>query len=172
MVKAALLALAVPLVASAVWRPNPPLPLARSEVAAAPSGTGVAVVGGFLADGSSSARVDFYRTPSRTWDRLPDLPAAVNHSTAADLIKLDQNENPNPPSERVTRAVMEALTRGNRYPRNLQDLLDALAKAHGVVRENLLVAAGSGELLRSLKCSPSTHCTRAASSRCRSSVVW
>jgi histidinol-phosphate aminotransferase len=76
-------------------------------------------------------------------------PAAPPPNVAVDLIKLDQNENPNPPSERVTKAVMKALTRGHRYPRNLQDLLDALAKAHGVTRENVLVAAGSGELLRS-----------------------
>ena len=70
-------------------------------------------------------------------------------SASARLVKLDQNENPNPPSARVAKAVMEALDQGHRYPRNLQNLLDALAKAHGVLRSNILVAAGSGELLRS-----------------------
>lgn len=40
--------------AGAVWDPRAPLPEARSEVAAAPFGDGVAVVGGYLPDGSSS----------------------------------------------------------------------------------------------------------------------
>src|SRR5215203_5000413 len=84
-VRAALLALALPLLPSAAWKTRAPLPLARSEVAAAALGTQVAVVGGFLADGSSSARVDLYRTKTDTWTRAPDLPAPVNHSTAAVL---------------------------------------------------------------------------------------
>ena len=37
------------------------------------------------ADGSSSARVDLYRTKTNTWTSAPDLPAAVNHSAAAAL---------------------------------------------------------------------------------------
>ena len=85
LVRAALVALALPLLPSAAWKTRAPLPLARSEVAAAALGTQVAVVGGFLADGSSSARVDLYRTKTDTWTRAPDLPAPVNHSTAAVL---------------------------------------------------------------------------------------
>src|SRR5215208_4744774 len=83
LVRAALLALALPLLPSAAWKTRAPLPLARSEVAAAALGTQVAVVGGFVADGSSSATVDLYRTKTDTWTRAPDLPAPVNHSTAA-----------------------------------------------------------------------------------------
>lgn len=67
----------------------------------------------------------------------------------ANLIRLDQNESPYSPPPSVTKAVMEALTQGNRYPRNIADLVGALAKAHGVGRENVLLASGSGELLRS-----------------------
>src|SRR5215218_5595957 len=85
LVRAALVALALPLLPSAAWKTRAPLPLARSEVAAAALGTQVAVVGGFLADGSSSATVDLYRTKTDTWTRAPDLPAPVNHSTAAVL---------------------------------------------------------------------------------------
>jgi Kelch motif len=84
-VRGALLALALPLLVHASWRVNPPLPLARSEVSAATLDTQIAVVGGFLADGSSSARVDLYRPRLKSWGRLPDLPAAVNHSTVAAL---------------------------------------------------------------------------------------
>ena len=67
------------------------------------------------------------------------------------LIKLDQNENPYGPGPSVTRAVMEAVTRGNRYPSRgaSGDLTDAIASLHGVARENVLLGAGSGELLKS-----------------------
>src|SRR3954463_570525 len=85
LVRAALLALALPLVPSAAWKTRAPLPLARSEVAAAALGTEIAVVGGFVADGASSARVDLYHAKTDTWTRAPDLPAPVNHSTAAAL---------------------------------------------------------------------------------------
>jgi histidinol-phosphate aminotransferase len=64
-------------------------------------------------------------------------------------IKLDANENPYGPSPAVAKAVAEALAKsGNRYPRNTQDLIDALAKHHEVPKDNILIAAGSGELLR------------------------
>ena len=63
-------------------------------------------------------------------------------------IRLDSNENPNAPGPSVTKAVMEALTQGNRYPRNVVNLADGLAKLHGVARENIFVGAGSGELLK------------------------
>lgn len=68
----------------------------------------------------------------------------------ANLMKLDQNENPYAPGPGITKAVMEALTSGHRYPRNIADLAAAVAKAHGVSRENVLLGAGSGELLRSV----------------------
>lgn len=63
-------------------------------------------------------------------------------------IRLDSNESPNAPGPAVTKAVMDALTQGNRYPRNVFDLAEALAKVHGVTRDNIFVGAGSGELLK------------------------
>ncbi|MFL6010230.1 MAG: Kelch repeat-containing protein [Gaiellaceae bacterium] len=71
------------LAATAMWQTDPPLPLARSEVAGASWRGGVAVVGGYLADGQSSARVDVYNARVGRWERLPDLPVAVNHAMAA-----------------------------------------------------------------------------------------
>jgi N-acetylneuraminic acid mutarotase len=65
------------------WRDEPPLPLARGEVAAATVGNEIAVVGGFLGDGTTSARVDAYSPTTGSWRRLPDLPVAVNHAFAA-----------------------------------------------------------------------------------------
>jgi N-acetylneuraminic acid mutarotase len=64
------------------WREEPPLPLARGEVAAAALGDRIAVVGGLLADGRSSARVELYSPASGRWRRLPDLPQGVNHTLA------------------------------------------------------------------------------------------
>lgn len=71
------------LAAVAMWQAGSPLPVARSEVAGA-NWRGYAVVaGGFLGDGSSSARVDAYNARIEEWSRLPDLPIAVNHAMAA-----------------------------------------------------------------------------------------
>ena len=84
---AAVLPLTVALTASiafgAAWNPGAPLPRPRSEVAAAVLGSEIAIVGGFNADGSSSAGVDVYSPARDIWRRLPDLPVAVNHAAAA-----------------------------------------------------------------------------------------
>jgi non-specific serine/threonine protein kinase len=65
------------------WKKRAPMPLQRSEVAAAAYQGGVAVVGGFTIDGSSSKEVDLYLPTTNRWKRLPDLPIAVNHAMAA-----------------------------------------------------------------------------------------
>jgi len=46
-------------------------------------GKEIVVVGGFLADGTSTGRVDAFAPRTGRWRRLPDLPAKVNHSMAA-----------------------------------------------------------------------------------------
>ena len=66
-----------------MWQSDPPLPVPRSEVAGAQWRGYVAVAGGFLADGESSGRVDLYNSRVEQWERLPDLPIAVNHAMAA-----------------------------------------------------------------------------------------
>jgi N-acetylneuraminic acid mutarotase len=43
----------------------------------------IVVVGGYLADGRSTGRVDAYAPRTGRWRRLPDLPAQVNHAMAA-----------------------------------------------------------------------------------------
>jgi hypothetical protein len=67
------------------WQAGPPVPVPRTEVAAAVAGKEIAVAGGYLADGSSTARTDLYDPARRTWRRGPDLPEAVNHAAAASL---------------------------------------------------------------------------------------
>jgi len=64
------------------WEQRAPLPLPRTEVAAAVLGSEIAVVGGFNADGSDSARVDVYSPALDRWRRLPDLPASAHHASA------------------------------------------------------------------------------------------
>jgi hypothetical protein len=78
-------ALLAPALAALAWQTNAPLPVARTEVAAARHGDAIVVAGGYLADGSTSARVDVYMPSSDTWRRAPDLPVAVNHAAAATL---------------------------------------------------------------------------------------
>jgi hypothetical protein len=68
---------------SAAWRAATPLPLARTEVTAARLGGEIVVVGGYLADGTSTGRVDAYSPRTRRWRRLSDLPVQVNHAMAA-----------------------------------------------------------------------------------------
>ena len=65
------------------WRTHAPLPEPRSEVAASAAGGEIVVVGGFLPDGRTSARVDAFTAATNSWRRLPDLPVAVNHAMAA-----------------------------------------------------------------------------------------
>lgn len=68
---------------SASWQRAAPVPVARTEVAAASVGSAFVVVGGYLADGTTSGRVDLYDARRRAWERLPDLAVPVNHAAAA-----------------------------------------------------------------------------------------
>ena len=68
---------------TAAWQSHPPLPEPRTEVAAAVARGEIVVVGGFTADGGSSARVDAFSIAGNRWRRLPDLPVAVDHAAAA-----------------------------------------------------------------------------------------
>jgi N-acetylneuraminic acid mutarotase len=67
----------------AAWLSGAPLSEPRSEVAAAPLGGRIVVVGGFLASGANSRRVDAYDPARDGWARLPDLPVSVDHAAAA-----------------------------------------------------------------------------------------
>jgi N-acetylneuraminic acid mutarotase len=69
----------------AAWIGGTPLSEPRSEVAAAPLGGRIVVVGGFLASGANSRRVDAYDPVRDAWTRLPDLPVSVDHAAAASV---------------------------------------------------------------------------------------
>ena len=68
---------------AAAWIGATPLSEPRTEVAAAPLGSEIVVVGGFIANGANSRRVDTYAPSDDRWRRLPDLPVSVDHAAAA-----------------------------------------------------------------------------------------
>jgi N-acetylneuraminic acid mutarotase len=67
------------------WRAEPPLPVARTEVAATLAGREILVAGGYAEDGSTSARVDLFDPDTGRWRSGPDLPEPLNHAAAATL---------------------------------------------------------------------------------------
>ena len=82
-VTAVLVAGGVGSAAQPAWRLARPVPVPRTEVAAAPLGTEIAVVGGFLRSGANTGRADAYSPVRNRWRRLPDLPVTVDHAMAA-----------------------------------------------------------------------------------------
>ena len=69
--------------AAPAWRTHSPLPEPRTEVTSAVVAGEIVAVGGFVASGANSARVDAYSINGDRWRRLPDLPQAVDHAAGA-----------------------------------------------------------------------------------------
>ena len=66
-------------------------------------------------------------------------------------IKLASNENPLPPSDRVQKAIIGALSSLDRYPDGSGFYLrQALAKKHGVMPDQVVLGNGSNELIELL----------------------
>ena len=63
------------------------------------------------------------------------------------LAKLANNENPYGPPESVMKAMTGAFKYANRYGYPDGGIVAAIAQHHGVERENVLLGAGSGEIL-------------------------
>src|SRR6478672_4806552 len=63
------------------------------------------------------------------------------------LAKLANNENPYGPSESVMKAMTQAFKYANRYGYPDGGIVDEIAKHHGVKPENIMLGAGSGEIL-------------------------
>lgn len=62
--------------------------------------------------------------------------------------KLASNENPYGPSEAVMKAMKDAFKYANRYGYPDGGIVKAIADFHGVKPENVLIGAGSGEILK------------------------
>ena len=72
-------------------------------------------------------------------------------SAGPDAVKLNQNENPYPPSPEVARAVAAAAGRVGRYPDSRSNALrQAAAEVYGVPIESVMACNGSDEFLRLL----------------------
>jgi histidinol-phosphate aminotransferase len=72
----------------------------------------------------------------------------IARSTAT-VVRLSSNENPYGPSPAALSAMTEAFGLAWRYPDEHQDeLASELAKMHGVGAEQILLGAGSGEILK------------------------
>ena len=78
--------------------------------------------------------------------------ASVIAPPQGDEIRISSNENPFGPSDHALAAVREAFNEAGRYPINTQpsmrDLTHALAEKHGTDPGNIVLGAGSGELLK------------------------
>ncbi len=95
--------------------------------------------------------------PMITWRGHESLSAQGVSARRADrllasrpgMTRLDSNENPNGPGERVYAIIRAHLNESNRYPvKSEDDLIAAIAKVHGVKPESVILGCGSGELLR------------------------
>jgi histidinol-phosphate aminotransferase len=76
-------------------------------------------------------------------------PAAVPGLPVDDLVRLSANENPYGPSPAAFAAIQGAFDRSYRYPDDeLEALSAAVARSHGVGRDQVLLGAGSSEILR------------------------
>ncbi|MGH7459466.1 MAG: pyridoxal phosphate-dependent aminotransferase [Longimicrobiales bacterium] len=63
------------------------------------------------------------------------------------MAKLGNNENPWGPPESVMKAMTKAFKYANRYGYPDGDIVTEIAQHHGVKNENIMMAAGSGEIL-------------------------
>ena len=83
--------------------------------------------------------------PALSLARSPSpAPAAVTR-----VVRLSHNENPYGPSPKALKAITDGFDFACRYPDDHADLLiDALAKNDGVSAKEVLLGAGSGEILR------------------------
>lgn len=86
---------------------------------------------------------------------LPQLTEAFFQAAALpapheDFILLSRNENPYGPFPSVQQAMRDALGRANRYvfQPDYQNLVERIARLHGVGSESVIVGMGSTELLR------------------------
>ena len=74
----------------------------------------------------------------------------ASSQTAKPLARLWANENPYGPSEKARRAMLAAVSEGNRYPTSLADYAELeglIAQREGLTPEHVVLGSGSGEVL-------------------------
>jgi histidinol-phosphate aminotransferase len=80
---------------------------------------------------------------------LSDSTPKPNEAKSSDVVRLSSNENPYGPPPVALEAMTAAFALAWKYPDDShEELVDALAKLNQVSKENILVGAGSGEILK------------------------
>jgi histidinol-phosphate aminotransferase len=78
---------------------------------------------------------------------------AQRSSAEGSTIRLDNNENAYGPSDKVMGAIRRAISESNRYPdRYYSELVARIAQLHHVKEEQVILGAGSTEILRATSC--------------------
>ncbi len=91
-------------------------------------------------------RSELWARSDRVIGHLP-LPLSGPEEEYDGFAKLANNENPYGPPESVMKAMTRAMKYANRYGYPDGGITEEIAKHHGVKPENVLLAAGSGEIL-------------------------
>jgi histidinol-phosphate aminotransferase len=104
---------------------------------------------GFLSSlGAGSAGVLLSPMVSRRGSEALFAQESPEPMPAGDVVRLDSNENPNGPGDRVLSAIGGCFGVDNRYPRDEERAaLHAIATARGVPADHLLLGCGSTEIL-------------------------
>jgi histidinol-phosphate aminotransferase len=89
--------------------------------------------------------------PATLWPQQAQNPAPARQRRSVEeydaLAKLANNENPYGPPESVLKAMTDAFKYANRYGYPDGGITEEIAKHHGVKPENVMLGAGSGEIL-------------------------
>ena len=103
---------------------------------------------GFVGGVAASVGMLTLGSPPRLFATERDLAMALNPADDYDAFaKLASNENPYGPPDSVMKAMTGAFKYANRYGYPDSGIVAEIAKHHGVDVENVLIGAGSGEIL-------------------------
>ncbi|MBP1597161.1 MAG: aminotransferase [Acidobacteria bacterium] len=107
-------------------------------------------VGGLAAAvGCNSLSPFGFPVESSSWSAVGSRGTAAGPDAEYDgMAKLASNENPYGPSETVLKAMNRAWKYSNRYRYPDGGIVEAIAAHHGVTPENVLIGAGSAEILK------------------------
>jgi histidinol-phosphate aminotransferase len=99
----------------------------------------------FLALSATAAIAPVFDRHGVLLAHVPRIPRPV----ADGLVRLDKNENPSGPFASARKAIEAAMIDAGRYPgTNEAVLVDAIARLHGVKTEQVVMGAGSSEILK------------------------
>jgi histidinol-phosphate aminotransferase len=102
---------------------------------------------GFVGGVTSALGVLTLRPEVALWSQAPAPRRRATLDEYDAFAKLAFNENPYGPPESVLKAMTKAFKYANRYGYPDGDIVDVLAKHHGVKPENIMLGSGSGEIL-------------------------